>query len=264
VLGPPSVLAAVAPGQRGRIGGLVFAGVGCGIAASALVLPWLIGQGLSLAWAGLAAAALVLAGLTWPLWPPAASLPPTPARAAPGLGLLVGGYALNAVGIVPHMLLLSDFVARGLGAGIATGAAAFALYGIGAACGPIAGGWIADRLGFRRTLRGVVLAQAAAILAPAVAPSLGVAIATGMVVGALTPGVPPLVLGRAVELAGSDAARRAWASATIGYAACQGLAAWATALLFAATGRYAPVFIAGSAFAVASGLIMDRARGAMR
>jgi len=260
VLGPPSVLAAVAPGQRGRIGGLVFAGVGCGIAASAIVLPWLIGRGLPVAWGGLAAASLLLAALSWPLWPPAPPLPPRTTGPAAGLGGLVAGYAINAIGIVPHMLLLSDFVARGLGAGITAGALAFALYGLGAACGPIAGGAVADRLGFRRTLRGAALVQAAAILLPALLPALPVAAVSGVLVGALTPGVPPLVLGRAVELAGAERARRSWATATIGYAACQGLAAWAVAFAFAATGRYAPLFIAGSACAVVSALVMDRAR----
>jgi MFS family permease len=258
VLGPPAVLAAVAPARRGRIGGFVFAGVGCGIAASAIVLPWLIAQGLAAAWAGLAAAALLLAGLSWPLWPPARAVPAPPARAAPGLRRLVAGYALNAVGIVPHMLLLADFVARGLGAGVATGAIAFALYGAGAAIGPIAGGAVADRLGFRHTLRAAVLVQAIAILLPAIVPSLWLAIPSGVLVGALTPGVPPLVLGRAVELAGADQARRTWASATIGYAACQGAAAWASAALFAATGRYWPLFLAGSLCAVLSALVMDR------
>ena len=258
VLGPPAVLAAVAPERRGRIGGLVFAGVGCGIAASAIVLPWLIARGVPVAWGGLAAAALLLAVVSCPLWPPAPSPPPAGGAPAAGLARLVAGYAINAIGIVPHMLLLSDFIARGLGAGIAAGAFAFALYGLGAACGPVAGGAVADRFGFRRTLRGAVLVQAVAILLPALLPVLPVVALSGVLVGALTPGVPPLVLGRAVELAGAERARRTWATATIGYAACQGVAAWAVALAFAATGLYWPLFIAGSLCAALSGLIMDR------
>jgi MFS family permease len=263
VLGPPAVLAAVPSDQRGAASGLVFAGVGCGIAASAIVLPWLIAGGLPRAWLGLAAAALLLAGLSTPLWPPTGAVPP-PARAVPGLGMLVAGYALNAIGIVPHMLLLSDFVARGLGAGITAGAGAFSVYGIGAALGPLAGGLVADRLGFRRTLRAAVLIQAAAIAVPAVLPALPVAVASGFLVGALTPGVPPLALGRAIELAGPDAARRTWARATIGYAGCQGAAAWIAAAVFGWTGRYAPLFLTGGLCALLSAVVLDRARGPER
>jgi MFS family permease len=260
VLGPPAVLAAVPPNRHGMTSGLVFAGVGSGIAASAIVLPWLIAWGLPRAWIGLAVAALLLAALSAPLWPPTGAVPPQ-SRAAPGLGMLVAGYALNAIGIVPHMLLLSDFVARGLGAGIGAGAGAFVVYGVGAALGPLAGGIVADRLGFRRTLRIAVLVQAAAIAAPGMVAALPVAVGSGVLVGALTPGVPPLALGRAIELVGPDAARRTWARATIGYAACQGAAAWIAAAVFGWTGRYAPLFIAGALCALLSAVVLDRARG---
>lgn len=261
-LAPPAVLAFVAPERRGRMGGMMFAGVGCGITGSGIVLPWLIGIGLPAAWVGLAAAALLLAALSWPLWPPAA-MPPRAASAAPaGLGRLIGGYALNGLAIVPHMLLLSDFVARGLGAGVAAGAIVFALYGVGAACGPILGGRVADGIGFRTTIRAGIFLQVIAALLPALLPTLPAACVSAVAMGAMTPGLPPLVLGRAVELAGADRARRAWAGATIAYGVCQGLAAWATAAAFAATGRYAPLFVAATAFALLSGLVMDRARAA--
>lgn len=264
VLGPPAVLAAVVAEQRGRIGGMVFAGVGFAIAGAGTVLPWLIAIGLPVAWGSLAAAALLLTLLSWPLYPPTPALAARTEAASPDLARLIAGYACNALGVVPHMLLLSDFVARGLGAGVTAGAFAFAVYGVGAICGPLAGGAVADRLGFRRTLRGAVMIQAVAILLPALFPGLAVTVVSGIVVGASTPGVPPLVLGRAVELAGPQRARRAWAAATIAYAACQGAAAWGIAAAFAATGLYAPLFIAGSLGAALSALIMDRARPSPR
>ena len=262
VLAPPALLAGVGGERRGRIGGLMFAGVGCGIAGSAIVLPWLIGVGLPAAWGGLAAAALLLAALAWPLWPREAPVLPPPARGVSGLGRLVSGYALNSTALVPHMLLLSDFVARGLGEGVTTGAIVFALYGVAASCGPVAGGALADRFGFRPALRAGTAAQALAGLLPVLAPTLPLACLSAILMGALTPGMPLLVLGRAVELVGAERARRGWARATIAFAACQGLAAWAAAALFAATGDYATLFAGAALFAVASGLVLDSARTA--
>jgi hypothetical protein len=41
-------------------------------------------------------------------------------------------YGLNACALVPHMVFLVDFVARGLGQGIATGSNYWVFYGLGA------------------------------------------------------------------------------------------------------------------------------------
>lgn len=262
VLGPPSVIAAVPAALRGRVGGVVFAGVGSGIAGSALAVPPLLAHGLAVTWIALGMAALLLALLAWPLWPPAPPTTPAPAQRAPGLARLVAGYAVNGAAIAPHMLMLADFIARGLGAGISAGALGFAVYGMGAIAGPLLGGLAADRFGFRRTLPAALAIQAVAIAAPALFPSLPVAVASGLVVGAFTPGIPPLVLGRAVELAGPEAARRAWPGATIGYGIFQAGGAWAVAGAFTLTGLYWPLF-AGGALAALTSLWLARApRGA--
>ncbi|HKM69378.1 MAG TPA: YbfB/YjiJ family MFS transporter [Stellaceae bacterium] len=57
-------------------------------------------------------------------------------------------YGLNAVGVVPHMVLLADFVARGLGHGVAAGAQCWVLFGPGAMVGPLIDGRVGDRIGF--------------------------------------------------------------------------------------------------------------------
>ena len=53
VLAPPAVLASVRPELRGRVGGIVFTGVGAGIALSGTVVPWAVSFGLPEAWLGL-------------------------------------------------------------------------------------------------------------------------------------------------------------------------------------------------------------------
>ena len=49
-------------------------------------------------------------------------------------------YGLNAVALVPHMVFIVDFVARGLGQGIAAGSRYWVLYGLGAIVGPLVTG----------------------------------------------------------------------------------------------------------------------------
>jgi predicted MFS family arabinose efflux permease len=257
VLGPPAVLAALPVAVRGKLNGLVFAGVGVGIAASSLALPALLAVSVAAAWWALAAASLLLAVLSWPYWPPA---PPAiaPSRPDPRLKWLVVAYAISAVAIVPHMLLLSDFSARGLAAGVTWGAIAFVVYGLGAIAGPLAGGAVASRIGFDRTLVLALGVQAGCVAAPAILPVLPVAIASGFLAGALTPGIPPLVLGRAAELAGIDAARKSWAGATIAYAALQAIGAWAVAWAFAAFRLYAPLFAGAALCSVVAILLLPR------
>src|SRR5438046_829401 len=119
-LAAPAVMPMVRAERRGVAGGAIFTGVGLGIAASGTLVPALMQWGLPETWFGLAALALALTLLAWNSWPAAApnlaltaERRPTgaPARALRALYL---EYALNAVGLVPHMVFLVDFVARGL------------------------------------------------------------------------------------------------------------------------------------------------------
>lgn len=252
VLGPPSLLASVPLAVRGRVGGVVFAGVGAGIVSASLGLPVLLGFGVPAAWLGLGAAALGCAALAWPFWPPEPPPPPPQGTDTSGLGRLIAAYAISALAIIPHMLLLSDHVARWLGRGVGWGATAFAVYGLGAALGPVVGGMVGDRIGFRRTLSLALLLQAAAVVLPALVRTLPVALVSGLLVGALTPGIPPLVLARAGEIAGVQAAARSWRAATIAYALAQALGGFAAAAAFARIRAHPPLFVAGAVFSLAA------------
>lgn len=259
VLAPPALLASVPPRLRGRVGGAVFSGVGLGIVASSAALPLLLPFGVPTAWIGLVAGALACAGLAWPFWPPEA--PPPPAGAPDGgLSRLVLAYAVSAFAIVPHLLLLSDYVARWLGHGVGVGAIAFAVYGVGAALGPVVGGQLADRVGFGPTLTAALAIQAAAVALPAAVRTLPAAFVSALLVGALTPGIPPLVLGRAGELAGIAAAARSWRSATIAYALTQALGAFAAAAVFARIRAHPPLFVGGALFSLAALALLPRGR----
>lgn len=118
-LAAPTVLAQVAPSRRGIVGGIVFTGVGLGIAASGLLVPLLLRLGLTATWCGLGLLSLALTAAAWGGWPidgaigavardaPAkANVGHPPSRRA--LKALYVEYALNAVGLVPPMVSISS------------------------------------------------------------------------------------------------------------------------------------------------------------
>jgi predicted MFS family arabinose efflux permease len=255
VLGPTSILPHIPPSRRGLASGAIFMGIGLGIAASGTLVPLLLRQGLTEAWIGLGLVSLVLTVISWNGWPkhaaPAAehhhAHPPRPSLV---LRALYAEYGLNAVGLVPHMIFLVDYVARGRGEGLETGAFYWVLFGLGAIAGPLVGGFTADRIGFRWALRVFFAFQAIAVLVPAFGPSEIALMLSSVVVGASTPAIVALVLGRVHELLPHAPAQQkaAWSKATTSFAVLQAAAAYGMSYLFARTGgHYAPLFTTAAA-----------------
>jgi predicted MFS family arabinose efflux permease len=258
VLAASTVLEHVPPSRRGLAGGAIFTGVGAGIAASGTFVPLLLHAGLSATWCGLGALALVLSVLAWGAWPAEriATIAVSGAarerrpRSRLALNALYAEYALCAAGLVPHMVFLVDFVARDLGRGIAVGSYYWILFGIGAVTGPMVTGYLADRIGFARALRLALALQAVAVGLPAIAVGFVWLAASSLVVGAMVPGVVPLVLGRVHELAprNEPSRRAAWSFATAAFALGQAAAAYGFSFLFARSdGGYAMLFGLGAA-----------------
>src|SRR5262249_32865247 len=155
---------------------------------------------------------------------------------------------LNAAGLVPAMVFLVDFVARGLDRGLAVGAQYWVIYGIAAMVGPLVTGRIGDRIGFGTTFRWAFLLQAVRVaLPPAATPPLALAF-TSVVTGLLTPGTLPLAFGRSQEVA-RDAAMKArvWSGTTASFALFQAGGAALCSALFAYTGSHLPLFALGAA-----------------
>jgi len=266
ILAAPLILAHAPPARRGLIGGFVFMGVGLGIAASGTLVPLLLREGLSQTWIGLGVTAALLTALAWRGWPaapPTETAPPTGHhhrhRSAPRLWVLHAEYALNAAGLVPHMVFLAVFIAHGLNQGVDAAAFYWVMFGLGALVGPLLFGHLADRAGHGPALRLMLLLEAIAVLAPAVTTSPAALIPSSLFMGAATPGIVPLVLGRAHELAGPTGAaqRSAWRVATTGFAAAQAIAAYGLAYaLDASHGVYALIFALGAA-ALLLALLID-------
>ncbi|HEY0911715.1 MAG TPA: YbfB/YjiJ family MFS transporter [Bradyrhizobium sp.] len=194
---------------------MIFAAVGLGVAASGTLVPLLLRQGLWQSWYGLGILSGLLTLVSWANWPKQAKAPnvtnsnaansssavPHPRRhQSRAVRALLLEYGLNACALVPHMVFIVDFVARGLGQGIATGSQYWIFYGLGAIVGPLLTGHLGDRTGFGPALRVSFLVEAIAVLLPAISTSPASLIISSVVIGAFTPGIVPLVLGRVHEL----------------------------------------------------------------
>jgi MFS family permease len=263
VLAASTILPHTVPSQRGVVGGVIFAGVGLGVAVSGTLVPLLLQQGLRQSWFGLGVLSALLTLASWKAWPaetPVKDHVPdahAPSRGRPQivLRLLSAEYGLNALALVPHMIFLVDFVARGLGQGITAGSHYWVLYGVGATIGPLLTGHLADRSGFGPALRVAFLIEAMAILLPALNTAPVTMIVSSVIVGGFTPGIVPLVLGRIHELLPRSNAdqRAAWAQATAVFALFQAAGAYGLSYLFQRTGGdYIILFVIGASAVTAS------------
>ncbi len=281
VLAALAVLPHVPPSQRGRVGGAIFTGIGLGVAASGTLVPVLMRFGLGETWNAFGLISAVLTAVAWSGWPRrsngdaaaaarAAAAASTSAvqgesvPAAPGnaLKVLYVEYGLNAVGLVPHMVFLVDFIARGLGRGLDAGGFFWVVFGLGAVVGPLLTGVLADRIGFRLTLRISFLVQAAAVALIAVTDRQIALLVSSAVVGMFVPGVVPLVLGRMHELVQEPSKRQAaWSWCTTAFAIGQASAAYGFSYLFVRTGGAYELLFAFGAAALLLAFMLDVAQG---
>jgi predicted MFS family arabinose efflux permease len=285
VLAALTILPRLPAERRGVASGAIFLGLGLGIAASGTVVPLLLNEGLAATWAGLGALSLLLTVASWRWWPhgpasaSAAAGGDVPAHAGFALRLVYGQYALQAIGLVPMMVFLVDYVARGLHMGTHTAALFWIVYGIGATAGPMLYGIAGERMGIGNATRLTLALQIGAAAALVLAHDVPTLVAATFVIGTYPPGIVPLTLGRIRHTLPHDvpAQGAAWSRATTVFALFQALAGYAYSWLFAATGgdhRY-PMLIGAGAFALALvadlllaraawAAVQDVAAGAMR
>ena len=222
-------------------------------------MPFLLSAGGAYAaWMGLGALSLLATVIAWNGWPQQASSAmingngsarsaQVPRLTMPVIGLFAE-YGFNAIGLVPHFIFFVVYITHGLGRELAFGALCWIGFGAGATIGPIATGYIADRIGFAKALRLAFLVQTMAVGLPAIATGTIPLMISGFVVGALTLGVVGLALGRIHELIDDPAAQnRAWSFATTAFAIGQAAAAYGYTYLFDRTGSYTLLFGIGAA-----------------
>jgi predicted MFS family arabinose efflux permease len=97
------------------------------------------------------------------------------------------------------------------------------------------------------------------VLIPLLAPATLPLAISALVMGAFTPGMPSLILGRLGELAGGRDQHAAWGLATTIYALAQAGGAWFMSWLYARSHGYDALFEAG-AVALAAALALSLVR----
>lgn len=266
VIAAPAALRVVPPARRGLAGGLIFAGVGIGIAGSGFLVPQLLKIGLGAAWATIGGIAVAVTLATWRGWPADIATSRDEAAAATtgrpwplSATVLIVVYGVVAAGLVPHMVFLVDFIARGLGAGITAGSGWWVVFGASATVGPAIFGALADRVGFGNALACALTLQIGAIGVLLISSGPLALAVTSVVVGAYVPASGPLVLGRLREIFHDPVRQQiAWSRATIVFSLGQAGSAWLLSVVFAHTGDHRVLFGIGTgAFALA--LLLDRA-----
>lgn len=283
VVGPSLALVATPPERRARVGAMLFAGIGVGALLSASIVPWLLDSSLALTWGTLGllciAAGLLsdyfLRQLVAHLAPPVTASPknnsqednsqednsqgnnsPTGYAGAKLVVLLIiGAYALDAIGFVPHTVFWVDYLARENVLGHHAASLQWGIFGLGALCGPLMVGGLAQRVGWQGGLMIAFTAKAAAVLLPVFSLSLLSQSVSSFMVGAMIPGIVALTSGRLAELVGPTAHKKLWGQATAAFAAAQAAAGYAMSALYGVFGTYTPLF-AISGLMLLAGLVL--------
>ncbi|MFC3637392.1 YbfB/YjiJ family MFS transporter [Camelimonas fluminis] len=264
VTAAPFVLPFVPEKRRGFASGMIFVGPAIGVTLGALLVPWLVTQGLTFTWLALGVVCALVTALGWSGWPPAPAKQPagaaavhapaphgrSPAAVATLLAGVYAVYALSAFGLVPHMIFLADYVARGLNWGLTSGAMYWALFGVGAMLGPVITGACGDHFGFRATLRVGLVLQMLGVGVLAVSADPFLLAASSILIGAFVPGVAVLTMGRLREVAPADRIPDGWRIATVGFAVGQAAAGYIFSWVFARTHDYPLLFGVGAGIIV--------------
>lgn len=263
VLVAATVLPHVPAARRGLASGAIFLGIGLGIAGSGTIVPPLLSLGLQQTWFGLGLLAALLTAASWFGWPsgtlPADAPQPGVSTATPaGVYLLFAQYAFMAAGLVPAMVFLVDYVARGLGAGPHVGAMIWVMYGLGAIIGPVTYGFLADKLGARLSIRLVLVVQAIAVGLLSVSSSFTALAVLAVLLGSFPPGIVPLALARVHELVPSHHQQQiAWSRATVSFATFQAIAGFAYSALFNSSGGQHALLFMIAAGAIVVALVLE-------
>jgi predicted MFS family arabinose efflux permease len=267
VLVAATVLPHVPASRRGLASGAIFLGIGLGIAGSGTIVPPLLSLGLQQTWLGLGLLSLILTATSWFAWPKEThhqavevSIEKTTTPTDPGVYLLFAQYAFMATGLVPAMVFLVDYVARGLGAGSHIGALIWVMYGVGAIIGPVSYGFLADQLGAKQSIRLVLVVQAIAVGLLSISSSFAVLALLAVILGSFPPGIVPLALARVHELIPQHHQQQiAWSRATVSFATFQAVAGFAYSALFNASGGDHALLFVIAAGAIVVALLLEQA-----
>ena len=205
--------------------GIVFAGAGSTIALVSLLLPVFLPEGVTAGWLFESALALAATIIAWSLTgnAPAVArdqrrpIAPLEAPLQRPLALVGSAYLLAAIGITPHMLFLSDYLHRDLGASVAASSQLFALVGLGSLLGAVASGLLARLGGTFGALLFTYLLGAGAVAMVLLSNSFTVIAASAFCIGFFLMQCVALTSVRTGEIAGPERHPHWWGILTFGF-----------------------------------------------
>lgn len=265
VITAPTIFKHTAPDKKGVIGGIVFSGVGIGIVLAGTIIPLLVQHGLTLTWLCFAFVAMLLTLLSWNGWPQGSNQRHIKSEwvqsgrstvwSGPVIFLIIS-YACNAIGFVPHTVFWVDFISRGLNRGITIGTQFWVLLGFSAAAGPLLTGYLADRIGFAKSIRISLLIKAIGVLLPLISTATWSLALSSIFVGSLALGITSLASGRTSELVANDRQKQVWSIMTIYFSLTHAATAYLLSFIFSRSHSYFLLFEIG-AVALLIGSVLD-------
>lgn len=249
----PGIIARTPPEERGRASGIIFTGIGAGIAAAGAFVPVLARSSLAGAWLGIGIASLVLTIAVWRYWPRLAApladqlTDSGSVRFGLAIALLIAAYCGAAAGFAPHSVFWVDFIARGLHRGLTSGGRYWVLMGFAAAAGPTIAGSVADRVGFSLSLRCALLFEAVGVGLPVFSHAVASLAISSVLVGLMSMAIVTLAAGRVSELVPVSGQKQAWSWMTMGFSIVYAAGAWGLSFVYAEAHSYSPIFAVGAA-----------------
>jgi len=252
----PAIMVRTRAAARPLASALIFTGIGIGTIASSLIVPWLAAAGIAVTWAAVGLVAAVLGAWSW--WAVWRDLAPLGTDGAAdgkdddsnvpwlALGFILAAYGLNSMGYVPHSLYWVDYIARELGAGLATANRYWLLLGIGGVMGPAMAGVAARWIGFRPALVMAFALMTGAVTLPLLSSATWALAVSSWFVGAMVPAIITLTAGTVVELSPPARSQQIWGWVTFSFAITQAIGGFGMAELYALTGSYRATIAAGA------------------
>jgi len=158
------------------------------------------------------------------------------------------------VGYLAHTMFWVDYVVRELHMPLATGGFFWAMFGLGAAVGPMLTGTLADRFGLRRCLIAGFVLKAFAAFLPVLSHHGAALLLSSLLMGIFTPGIVALISAYTLDRVGPVHHRRAWGLATSSFAVAQAAGGAFMALAASRLVSYHPLFCV-SAMALAGSVL---------
>lgn len=257
VIAAPTIFKHTAFKRKGLVGGIIFSGVGIGIALAGTIIPILVMQSIAVTWLTFSCASLVLIAVTWNGWPLGSNEKhliikferPNEHRSnvfPPAAIFLLISYVCAAIGFAPHTIFWVDFISRGLHKGIQTGTKFWVLLGLAAAIGPLTTGYMADKIGFKKSISISLFLMAVGVCLPIASTATWSLALSSLLVGSLALGLVSLVAGHSSELVKSEYQKKLWGWMTIGFSVTYAGMAYLATYLFSVFHSYQMLFEIGS------------------